>query len=247
MRKVQRFKSSTAQMVLKIIYQDRNVLVLEKPAGIIVAPEKKTDQKTLIAYLIKKYPQLKQCGVRPRYGVVHRLDKETSGVLLVAKNNKALKFLQEEFSQKKVRKKYLALVKGRVKENQGEIKTLIGRDPKKRKRQKAFFFNTPEASKKGLRKAETSYKVIKRFKNYTLLEVEPRTGRKHQIRCHLAFLGYPIAGDRVYGFKNQPTPKGLKRLFLHAGYLRIKLPDGKEKEFVSPLPKELKNLLWQLN
>lgn len=245
-RKVQRFEPSTAHMELKIIYEDKDVLVVDKPAGIVVFPENGAGKKTLIDCLIEKYPQLKLCGVRPRYGIVHRLDKDTSGVLLVAKNEKALKFLQEQFAKKKVIKKYLALVVGKIKENQGEIKTLIGKAEKDRKKQKAYLFSTPEAEKKGLRIAETSYKVVKQYKDFTLLEVQPKTGRKHQIRCHLAFMGHPIAGDKVYGFKNQPKPEGLGRQFLHANYLKIKLPSGNEKELHSELPRDLKEILGKL-
>ena len=234
-------------MELKIIYEDDNVLVIDKPARIVVFQEEKTEKRTLIDELVKKFPYLKNVGQRPRYGIVHRLDKDTSGILLVAKNDKSLKFLQNQFREKKVIKKYLALVVGKFSEKQGEIKTLIGRDPKNRKKQKVFLFQTPQSQRKGLRKAETFYKVIKQYTKFALLEVQPKTGRKHQIRSHLSFLGHPLAGERLYCFKNQQRPKGLKRQFLHASYLKIKLPDGKIKEFKSELPKELQEVLEGLN
>ena len=226
-------------MELKIIYRDENVLVIDKPAGQIVYP-------TLINLAVEKYPELKQAGKRPRYGLVHRLDKDTSGCILIAKNNKTLDFLQKQFKTGKVAKEYTALAVGKLQNKEGIIETLIGRAGKERKKQKAYLPFEPEASKIGLRKAITEYNVIEQFKDYALLAVRIKTGRKHQIRCHLAYLGFPIAGDKVYNFKNQICPKELKRQFLHANRLKIKLPDGKEKEFKSKLPKELKQVLKNL-
>lgn len=232
---------------MKIIFENKDLLVIDKPARIIVFPERKTEKKTLIDFLLKKFPSLKNVGKPPRYGIIHRLDKDTSGILLVAKNNKTLDFLQKQFKERKVNKKYLALVVGNIKTNQGKIDTLIGRAPKNRKKQKVYLPLTPEAKGKSLRRAITEYKIIKRFRDYTLVEVVPKTGRKHQIRCHLAYLSHPIAGDKIYGFKSQPEPEGLDRQFLHANFLRIKLPDGKEIEFKSDLPKDLKKILKKLN
>lgn len=207
----------------KIIYEDNNLLVLDKPAGLIVDDI-------------------------PRR--VHRLDKDTSGILLVAKNNKVLEFLQKQFKERKVEKKYLALVVGNLKDPQGLIETLLGREPKKRKKQRVYLFFGPEAAKKNLRKAITKYSVLKNYtdgKNYyTLIEVKPITGRKHQIRAHLAHIGFPVAGDKMYGFKRQPCPEGLTRQFLHASYLKVKLPDGKIKEFYSHLPADLNKVIKKL-
>jgi len=214
---------------LKIIYEDKDLLVIDKPAG--------TNSDNFERR-------------------VHRLDKDTSGILLIAKNNKALEFLQKQFKEKKVKKKYLVLVVGNLKNKGGAIETLIGRSPKDRRKQKVYLFPEPKAE--GKRKAITKYKVLKRFsapkgqdlakgeKNYTLIEAVPKTGRKHQIRCHLAYLGYPVAGDKMYGFKNQPCPRDLNRQFLHANYLKAELPDVKEKEFKSDLPKDLKKVLKNL-
>lgn len=196
---------------MEIIYEDENVQVLDKPAGIV--------SDTLP-------------------GRVHRLDKDTSGVLLVAKNKKTLDFLQKQFQERKVKKQYLALVIGHLKNKEGTIETLLGRSPNDKRKQKVYLPHDPKAE--GKREAKTLYKVLQRFKNYDLLEVEPQTGRKHQIRVHLAYLGHPIAGDKMYGFKNQPCPPGLKRQFLHSSYLKIILPDGETREFKSPLPKDLK-------
>lgn len=240
-------------MELKIIYQDENILVVDKPPSIIVFPEKPLGEKTLIDFLLKEFPYLKKVGKPPRYGIVHRLDKETSGILLVAKNNESLSFLQGQFKDREVIKKYVALVNGKLKKTKGEIETLIGRSPKNRMKQKVYFPLSPGA--KGKRSAVTKYRTLSYFyqisrkgkNHYTLVEATPKTGRKHQIRTHFNYLGYPLAGDKLYSFKNQTLPEKLKRHFLHANFLKIKLIGGKEKEFSSQLPKDLKDVLAKLN
>lgn len=231
-------------MELKIIYEDNDVLVINKPAGLVTLPEGNIQEKTLIDYLLEKYPELNRTGKAPRYGIVHRLDKDTSGIVLVAKNNQTLFFLQKQFKTRGVEKKYITLVVGNLKNDQGIIETLIGRSPKDRKKQKVYLPGEPGSE--GKRQSITEYKVIKRQGSYTLLEVIPKTGRKHQIRCHLSYLQHPVAGDKLYGFKNQPCPEGLNRHFLHAGYLKIKLPNEEVKEFRSEIPEELKSILKNL-
>jgi len=234
-------------MDIKILYEDSDVLVVDKLTGIVVFPEGQTlirGEKTLIDYLIEKYPELKRAGEAPRYGIVHRLDKDTSGVLLVAKTSEALIFLQNQFINRRVEKKYTALAVGSIKEEKDQIKTLIGRAKQDKRKQKAYPLDYPD--KTGKREAETLFEVIKRFKEYTLLSVQIKTGRRHQIRCHLSFLQHPIAGDKLYGFKGQPVPDGLQRQFLHASYLKIQLPDGEAKEFNSELPEDLQNILNNL-
>jgi len=235
-------------MRLKIIYEDDNLLVIDKPSNMVVFPEVLTSQDTLIDLLLKKFPYIKNVGKPPRYVIFHRLDKDTSGILLTAKNNKGLIFLQEQFKNRKVVKKYIALVVGKVKKSQGEIKTLIGRSPKNRIKQRVYLPLEPGSKDK--REAITKYRVLKRFlkkEGYTLLDIILKTGRKHQIRTHFNYLGYPIAGDKLYAFKNQACPEDLKRQFLHASFLKIKLLDGREKEFSSELPEDLKNVLEKLN
>jgi len=204
-------------MKFNILYEDEDLSVIDKPAGVNCDDFEKR---------------------------VHRLDKDTSGILLVAKNDKALEFLQKQFKERRVKKKYLALVVGNLKKEEGIIETLIGRSPRDRRKQKVYLPGEPDSQEK--RKAVTEYKVLQRFENYTLIEVEPRTGRKHQIRTHFVYLGHPIAGDKLYGFKRQPLPKDLKRHFLHASYLKIKLPNGETKEFKSELPNDLKLCLQNL-
>jgi 23S rRNA pseudouridine1911/1915/1917 synthase len=206
-------------MKLEIIYEDENVKVIDKPAGIVVDNFK-----------------------RP----AHRLDKDTSGVLLLAKDDKSLKFLQRQFKNRTAVKKYLALVIGNLKNKEGVIETLLARSPKDKRKQRAYLAGEPVGKEKTLRNAVTEYKVRQRFKNYDLVEVYPRTGRKHQIRCHFAYLGHPVAGDKMYGFKNQPCPQNLNRQFLHSSYLRIELPNKKNKEFKVNLPKDLELCLQNL-
>ena len=247
-------------MDIKIIYEDNDVLVADKPAGIIVFEEGKnpsgprgySSRPFLINELIKRYPDLKNAGEAPRYGIVHRLDKDTSGVLLVAKSNEALIFLQKQFINREVEKKYICLVEETIKDDSGKIETLIGRAPGDKRKQKAYL---PNETGPGRREAITEYKVLERFKDYTLLEVEIKTGRRHQIRCHFSYLQHPIAGDKLYGFKNSKVPEGLTRQFLHAQKLKIQLPfdaaqgrpNGKIEEFKSELPEELANVLKILN
>ena len=216
---------------MNIIYQNKNLFVIDKPAGI-------NADKELMIKLVKEFPELKTVGAHPRYGLIHRLDKNTSGILLVAKNENALSFFQKQFKQRKVRKKYIALVSGVMSENNGEIKTLISRRGIK---QEASPLCGPK--KADSRIAETSWKTIKKYKEYTLVEASPRTGRKHQIRVHFSYLGFPIVGDKLYSFKNEKTPKGLQRQFLHASELKITLLNGNEENFQSNLPKELKQVI----
>lgn len=202
---------------LKIIYEDENVQAIDKPAGVNSDDFKKR---------------------------AHRLDKDTSGILLVAKNDESLKFLQKQFKEGAVQKKYLSLVVGNLKNDHGKIETLLGRSPGDRRKQKVYLTLAPGTE--GKRKAVTEYRVLQRFENYDLIEAEPKTGRKHQIRTHLSYLGHPISGDKLYGFKNQPCPKGLRRQFLHEEYLKIRLLDEAEREFHSDLPEDLKIVLKNL-
>ena len=211
-------------MNLSTLYEDATLRVVEKPAGID----------------IKEIQEMLPEGFSP----AHRLDKDTSGVLLVAKTRETLEYLQEQFQARKIEKAYLCLVEGSLKKREGEIETLLGRSPNDRRKQKVFLPEEPGAE--GKREASTQYRVLKQYQGYAFLEVKPKTGRKHQIRTHLAYLGHPIAGDKLYGFKNQQILKGLKRQFLHAHSLALTLPDGTEKIFTSPLPQDLQSVLDNL-
>lgn len=233
---------------MKIIYEDQDLLAIDKPAGISVFPETEdeTIQKYLSDALIKEFDWFKSVGKPPRYGILHRLDKDTSGILLVAKNDKAFSFFQNQFLEKTIEKKYIALVAGAIKENQSRIENYLIRSPNDRRKQKVLSELEVSGIEKRARKAIAEFKVIKRFKEYTLIEVAIETGRKHQIRSQFAHLGHPVAGDKLYGFKNQKNPDELIRQFLHAGYLKIKLLNGKFKELKSDLPDDLKNVLEKL-
>ena len=230
---------------LDIIYEDDDLLVVDKPSGLVVFPEKiDNEQKAefLIDIILKYRPALKMVGLAPRYGIIHRLDKETSGLLLIAKNNQSLKLFQEQFQKGTVLKEYIALCSGIFSENSGRIESLIGRSPSDRRKQKAYPLYSSQIKGKG-RLAITDYYVLKKMKNYTLIRAIPRTGRKHQIRCQTAQIGHPIVGDTLYQFKNQTTPTGLKRQFLHAERLTIEGTDGIKREFYSPLSADLQIIL----
>jgi 23S rRNA pseudouridine1911/1915/1917 synthase len=206
------------KLPMNTIYQDEDLVVYDKPAGVNCDDYEKR---------------------------VHRLDKDTSGLFLVTKNDETLKFLQKQFRERKTEKKYLALITGHLRSNQGIMEGLIGRAYGDRRKQKIYSPLEPAAGNK--REIKSSYTVLQRFENYDLIEVEPKTGRKHQIRTQLAHLGHPIAGDKLYGFKGQNSPKGLKRQFLHASFLKITLPGGQVKEFLSPLSEDLTSVLDGLN
>jgi 23S rRNA pseudouridine1911/1915/1917 synthase len=230
-------------MDIKISYEDNDVLVVDKPTGIVVFPEGQTTENTLIDALVEEYPELKKVGEAPRYGIVHRLDKDTSGILLVAKSNEGLIFLQKQFKNREVEKKYLCLVEGAIEDASGTVKTLIARAKGDPRKQRSY---SPINAPKSAREAITEYKVLEKFENYTLLEVEIKTGRRHQIRCHFSYLKHPVAGDKLYSFKNSKIPEGLTRQFLHAQQLKIQLSDGKIHEFISELPEDLKKVLNNL-
>lgn len=220
---------------LNIIYEDNDVIVVDKPAGLTVHPSDTQKSGTLINGLMAHYPLLKEVGEdKSRPGIVHRLDKDTSGLMIIAKNNEAFNFLKDQFKNKKVEKKYLALVAGRLNEASGKIETLITRSKSNPTKQKV--------SQTG-KKAITLYKSIKEFKNFTLIEAQPKTGRMHQIRVHLAWIGNPVAGDNKYGLKKRAVPDGLARQFLHAAKLIIILPNGQKETFTSQLPPDLNMIL----
>ena len=231
---------------LNILYEDAMLLVIDKAPGIAVVREGtfKSNEETVADLLCSQYPELEQLGEKLRYGIVHRLDKDTSGLLFVAKTKEAFAFFQQQFLQRHVQKKYLCLVQGTLKENEGVITAKLARSPNDRRKQKAFLAGEPGEER--AREAVTRYRVLEQFPEYSLLEVTPETGRKHQIRAHLAFFHHPIAGDKLYGFKGQLAPIGLTRQFLHASQMTIPMPRGGTKEFRSGLPKDLQDVLDNL-
>jgi 23S rRNA pseudouridine1911/1915/1917 synthase len=191
---------------------------------------------TLVNALLAHCPPLAQVDGPERAGIVHRLDKDTSGLIVVAKNQAIRQALQAQFKARKVGKVYLALVEGHPQPEQGLIEAAIGRDPNHRKRMAVL---------PGGRDAITAYQVLEYLARHSLVRVEPQTGRTHQIRVHMAFIHHPIVGDRVYGYRKQRLP--LKRHFLHAQQIRFRHPQrGQTVEFHADLPLELATLLAQL-
>lgn len=231
-------------MNLNIIHEDDTLLVVEKPAGMTVWKEGPGEGKTVGEAIGEQFPAQQALGEERRYGILHRLDKDTSGILLVAKTPETFSFFQKQFQDRLVQKKYLCLVEGNVREEKGRIETLLGRSSGDKRRQKVFIPGEPDSA--GKREAITEYQVKERYAGYTFLEVYPKTGRKHQIRVQLASLGHPIAGDKLYGFKNQKVLTGLQRHFLHASSIRVVYPDGTTKEFTSKLPEDLQSILDNL-
>lgn len=221
---------------LDVVYEDEHLLLVSKPAGLVVHPAPGHPDSTLVNAALAHCPQIAEVGEPDRPGVVHRLDKETSGLLVMAKNEKALAALQQQFKEREVGKTYLALVQGQVQPPEGIIEVPVGRDEEHRQRMAAV---------RGGKYARTRYRVVERFRDHTLLEVHPYTGRTHQVRVHLAWLGYPVIGDTVYGHRRQRLLKN--RHFLHAAGLRLEHPaTGEEVTFEDPLPTELSDVLQRL-
>ncbi len=219
---------------LNIIYEDDDVLVVDKPAGIAVHPAPGHQAHTLVNAILFHLPSLPESDDWLRPGIVHRLDKDVSGVMVVAKNSSAQANLISQFKARSVVKVYLVLVKGKLSPEHGVIEAPIGRDPHNRKRMAVVTSG---------REARTLYDVIKYLDSYTLIEVRTETGRTHQIRVHLSAIGYPVLGDKVYGVKSPH----LERPFLHACRLGFKLPQsGEYKEFTSELPPDLEQFLKDL-
>jgi 23S rRNA pseudouridine1911/1915/1917 synthase len=216
---------------LNIVYEDADLLVIDKPAGLPVHPAPGHPSHTLVNAILNYLPTLAADTDSLRPGIVHRLDKDTSGLLLVAKNRLAQANLSQQFKNRVVKKTYLTLVQGKLTPEKGTIEAAIGRDPAHRQRMAIVA--------KG-REARTEYRVIKYFGNYTLLEIKPETGRTHQIRVHLAAIGFPVIGDTTYGLKSPRLP----RQFLHASKIGFRLPSTDVfVEFESPLPPDLQKAL----
>lgn len=226
------------EIPLDVIYEDNQLLVINKPAGMVVHPAPGHSSGTLVHAVLAHDPDMEGIGGEQRPGVVHRLDKDTSGVLLLAKNDAMHRWLQAQFKARKLTKEYLALVDGQPPTPTGRIEAAIGRDPSHRKRMAIV------PDHKG-RDAVTEYSTVETFPQHTLLRVRILTGRTHQIRLHLAFLGCPVAGDLIYGHRHSSVP--LERFFLHAAHLTINLPGKPDPvTFEAPLPPELANILSQL-
>jgi 23S rRNA pseudouridine1911/1915/1917 synthase len=223
---------------LDIIFESEDVLVVNKPAGMVVHPAAGHGTGTLVHAVLGYAPDIEGIGGEQRPGVVHRLDKNTSGLILLAKNDQAHHWLQEQFRNRRVQKTYVALVDGRPTTPQGRVEAPIGRDPSHRKRMAVM------PAGKG-REAISEFLTLESFEAHTLLEFHPLTGRTHQIRLHCAFLGCPIVGDKVYGRRKPSLP--LDRHFLHAQGIKVVFPgESQARSFEAPLPDDLESILRHL-
>ncbi|MDP3901736.1 MAG: RluA family pseudouridine synthase [bacterium] len=229
---------------LKILYQDVNLSVVNKPAGLLVHPiktregaERTQHEITLVDLLLKKFPKVRKVGDDPkmRPGIVHRLDKDTSGVMIVALNQASFEYLKKQFQEHKIVKNYLALAHGHIQKKQGTIDKPLGIAPDSTRRS--------TLSHKMVKSAITDYRVVKYVGPYTLLSVTPRTGRTHQIRVHLISIGHPIVGDKVYGRREV---SGLSRQFLHAESIEFTTPQGSRLKVAADLPEDLQSFLNSL-
>lgn len=231
---------------IKIIYEDNNVIVMDKPAGVLSHGASSSKDPSVVDFLLDYFPKIKDVGEdRSRPGIAHRLDKDTSGVMIAAKNNESFQFLKDQFKNRKAQKTYLALVYGDMKPKEGAVDFRIGRSKTKQSAQTAI--DTKKKLDIKSREALTEYKTIKTFDGYSLLEVFPKTGRMHQIRVHLKAIGYPIVGDKMYTFRKYKKDKTAPdRQFLHASELKIVLPSGKKRVFKSDLSQDLKKFLEKL-
>lgn len=236
--------ASNNKIPLKILFEDSNIIVINKRAGCQVHPSHNEKTNTLVNALINYFPKIKNVhddsiGSELRPGIVHRLDKDTSGVMVVAKNIKSFNELKKLFKERKVFKKYIAICEGVLENKEGIIQKSIARSSSYRK-QVIARKNTQTK----IRSAETQYKVLEEFKNYSLVEVTPKTGRMHQIRLHLASIGNPVAGDLIYG--NKCPEDKLSRQLLHAKEIEFKL-FGKNYRFSAPTPTDFKDFLANID
>ncbi|MFH1402353.1 MAG: RluA family pseudouridine synthase [Patescibacteria group bacterium] len=244
-------------MEIERLYEDENVVVINKPAGLVVHFDGRTPELNLCDWILANYPQTEKVGeslvVDPtphtgilinkfvgeikRPGIVHRLDRETSGVLIVAKNQKAFLNLKKQFQNREIKKTYNAFVWGRVKNDEGIIDRPIG------KSKKDFRLWSAQRGAKGkMREAVTNYKVLQRSADFSFLEIQPQTGRTHQIRVHLKAINHPVVGDKLYASK-KGNALGFERLALHSKIIEFALLNGKEIKIEAPLPKDFKNAL----
>ena len=225
---------------LNIIYEDNDIIVINKPPGIVVHPAAGNAEGTLVNALLHHCRDLSGIGGNIRPGVVHRLDKDTSGLIVFAKTNEAHLNLSQQIKDREVKKTYLAIVHGRMKKDSGIIDAPLGRHPVHRK--KMAVISSANLKK---REALTHYRIVKRYKGYTLVELDLKTGRTHQIRVHLSHIGYPVVGDRTYSRKKDDV--GVSRQMLHASRLGFNHPiTGRYMEFEAEIPGDMEKILKAL-
>ncbi len=230
----------------RVVHDDPDFAVIEKPAGVVVHPSDTHKKGTLVNGLLARWPELMGVGEDPlRPGIVHRLDKETSGLMVIAKTKPLFAWLKKQFQGREVEKRYIALVHGAPKMAQGEIDVPIARAGQKQVAAgRAYKGFSGKAGKS--RNARTGFKISASYGDFALVEAEPKTGRMHQIRVHLKHLGHPVVGDKKYASRRQLKLLPLGRHFLHAAFLAFSLPDGRKVEFSSPLPEDLQRTLDEL-
>ena len=222
---------------LDIVYEDKDIAVINKAQGMVVYPAVDHSSGTLVNALLYHFSELSAIGGDMRPGIVHRLDKDTSGLMLIAKNDKAHMRLSQDLKNRDVKRVYRALVHGTVKSEEGTVKAAIGRNPSNRVKM--------AVTEKNNREAQTHYRVIESYEDFTLLELELETGRKHQIRVHMSYINHPVVGDPVYS--SQKNKFGIKKQLLHAYQLAFKHPISREyMEFTKDLPDYFKELLMGL-
>lgn len=219
---------------LQIIYEDKDIIIVDKPKGMVVHPAPGTPDNTLVNALLSYTNSLSDINGEIRPGIVHRLDKDTTGLLVVAKNNEAHKILASQLKERIVKRIYIALVHGELEKDEGIINAPIGRNPRNRLKMAVTNINSKEAI--------TKYKVLERFNEYTLVELSLNTGRTHQIRVHMAYMNHPVVGDPLY--TNRKNRFGIKTQMLHARKLGLFSPSsGKYVEFVSEPPEEFNRII----
>lgn len=229
------------KLKLDIIFENKDFLILNKPAGLVVHPIKSLEEKTLITFILDHEPTIKMVGEHPlRPGIVHRLDKDVSGLLLIAKTQLAFDYFKKAFQNHQIIKEYLALVHGQAKKEKDIISLALARDSKGK------MTLAKSTGLESIKESWTEYEVIKRFKEFTLLKVKIKTGRTHQIRLHLKSVGFPIVGDQLHSIKRQKKIN-LGRIFLHAFHLSFNDPQNHLQDFKIDLPPELKNFLETLD
>ncbi|OGZ13013.1 MAG: hypothetical protein A3C93_03895 [Candidatus Lloydbacteria bacterium RIFCSPHIGHO2_02_FULL_54_17] len=233
--------------VVAVLYEDEHLLAVDKPAGLVVHADGRTKEPTLSDWVLEKYPKQKDVGgmhtldsgrYAPRAGILHRLDRETSGVLLIAKDDETFYFLQRQFLDHSIEKTYNAFVAGELEKKEGLIELPIGRSRSDFRR-----WTTGDDARGTLRKAETAYRVLKHGGGFSFLELKPKTGRTHQLRVHLKAIGHPIVCDKRYG---SVCVLGLERLALHAAKLTVEWPKGRRLTVEAPPPKDLAEALKEL-
>lgn len=233
-------KAIAENIPLDVIFEDEYMLVINKPPGMVVHPAAGVVSGTLVNALMAHTKGLSSIGGEERPGIVHRLDRDTSGLIIVAKTDAAHQGLSDALKNRQIKKTYIALIIGGLKEEEGVVAVPVGRHTRDRKKMAASGIQG--------REAVTAWRVLERYRGFTLIEARPMTGRTHQIRVHMAYTGHPIAGDKVYGGATQASADlGLKRQFLHAARLDFKHPvTGQEISLTADLPDDLKEVLGKV-